>query len=181
MLEGASAAITADRYDAFRAGLRELGYVEQVNIRLEYRYADGFLDRLAALAAELVSLQPSVIVSAPVPANLAVSKATRTIPIVMANGRDPVGFGLAQSLSRPGGNITGLTNFSEDLDRWRKTSCSVGSTRRSSATRSADGGCRSGTMIGIIPAASAARTPGSESSSTRQEAGSAPSLRAAST
>ena len=115
VLEGASAAITAERFDAFRAGLRELGYVEGVNIRIEYRYADGFLDRLAGLAAELVSLQPSVIVSAPVPANLAVSKATRTIPIVMANGADPVGFGLVQSLSRPGGNITGLTNFAEDL------------------------------------------------------------------
>ncbi len=89
--------------------------VEGVNIRLEYRYADGFLDRLPALAAELVSLQPSVIVSAPVPANLAVSKATSTIPIVMANGADPVSFGLVQSLSHPGGNVTGLTNFAEDL------------------------------------------------------------------
>ena len=79
----------AERYDAFRAGLRELGYVEGVNIRLEYRYADGFINRLPALAAELVLLQPRVIVSAPVPANLAASKATSTIPIVMANGADP--------------------------------------------------------------------------------------------
>ena len=115
VLEGASAATMADRYDAFRAGLRELGYVEGVNIRLEYRYADGFLDRLPALAAELVRLQPRVIVSAPVPANLAASKATSTIPIVMANGADPVSFGLVQSLSHPGGNVTGLTNFAEDL------------------------------------------------------------------
>ncbi len=115
VLEGASAATMAARYDAFRTRLRELGYVEGVNIRLEYRYADGFLDRLPALAAELVSLQPSVIVSAPVPANLAVSKATSTIPIVMANGADPVSFGLVQSLSHPGGNVTGLTNFAEDL------------------------------------------------------------------
>jgi len=115
VLEGASAATMASRYDAFRAALRALGYVEGVNIRLEYRYADGFLDRLPALAAELVRLQPSVIVSAPVPANLAASKATSTIPIVMANGADPVSFGLVQSLSRPGGNITGLTNFAEDL------------------------------------------------------------------
>jgi putative ABC transport system substrate-binding protein len=67
------------------------------------------------MAAELVSLQPSVIVSAPVPANIAVSKATTTIPIVMANGADPVQFGLVKSLSRPGGNITGVTNFAEDL------------------------------------------------------------------
>ena len=115
VLEGASAATMADRYDAFRAGLRALGYVEGVNIRLEYRYADGFLDRLPALAAELVLLQPRVIVSAPVPANLAASRATSTIPIVMANGADPVTFGLVQSLSRPGGNVTGLTNFAEDL------------------------------------------------------------------
>jgi putative ABC transport system substrate-binding protein len=115
VLEGASAATMADRYDAFRAGLRELGYVEGVNIRLEYRYADGFINRLPALAAELVLLQPRVIVSAPVPANLAASKATSTIPIVMANGADPVSFGLVQSLSRPGGNVTGLTNFAEQL------------------------------------------------------------------
>ena len=114
VLEGASAATMADRYDAFRAGLRELGYVEGVNIRLEYRYADGFLDRLPAMAAELVRLQPRVIVSAHVPANLAASKATSTIPIVMANGADPVSFGV-QSLSRPGGNVTGLTNFAKDL------------------------------------------------------------------
>ena len=115
VLEGASAATMADRYDAFRAGLRELGYVDGVNIRIEYRYADGFLDRLGALAAELVRLQPRVIVSAPVPANLAASKATSTIPIVMATGADPVRFGLVQSLSRPGGNVTGLTNFAEEL------------------------------------------------------------------
>ena len=115
VLEGASAATMADRYDAFRDGLRDLGYVGEVNIRLEYRYADGFLDRLPVLAAELVRLQPRVIVSAPLPANLAASQATSTIPIVMANGADPVSFGLVQSLSHPGGNVTGLTNFAEDL------------------------------------------------------------------
>jgi putative ABC transport system substrate-binding protein len=115
ILEGASAVTMAPRYDAFRAKLRELGYVEGLNVRFEYRYADGSLDRLPGMAAELVSLQPSVIVSAPVPANIAVSKATTTIPIVMANGADPVQFGLVKSLSRPGGNITGVTNFAEDL------------------------------------------------------------------
>jgi putative ABC transport system substrate-binding protein len=67
------------------------------------------------LAAELVRLNPSVIVSAPMPANLAVRNATRTIPIVMSNGADPVAFGLVQSLSHPGGNVTGLTNFAEVL------------------------------------------------------------------
>jgi putative ABC transport system substrate-binding protein len=115
VLEGASAVTMAPRYDAFRAKLRELGYVEGLNVRFEYRYADGSLDRLPGMAAELVRLQPSVIVSAPVPANIAVSKATTTIPIVMANGADPVQFGLVKSLSRPGGNITGVTNFAEDL------------------------------------------------------------------
>jgi putative ABC transport system substrate-binding protein len=105
----------APRYDAFRAKLRELGYVEGVDVRFEYRYADGVIDRLPALAAELVDLQPRVIVSAPVPANMAVSKATSTIPIVMANGADPVAFGIVKSLSHPGGNVTGMTNFAEDL------------------------------------------------------------------
>jgi putative ABC transport system substrate-binding protein len=115
VLEGASATSMAKRYDAFRDGLRQLGYVEGRNCRFEYRYADGFLDRLPALATELVRLNPSVIVSAPLPANLAVRKATSTIPIVMANGADPVAFGLVQSLSHPGGNLTGLTNFAEAL------------------------------------------------------------------
>ena len=115
VLEGASAASTTARYDAFRAELRQLGYVEGRNCSFEYRYADGFLDRLPTLVAELVRLNPRVIVSGPVPANLAASKATSTIPIVMANGADPVSFGLVQSLSRPGGNVTGLTNFAEDL------------------------------------------------------------------
>ena len=115
VLEGASEVTTAARYEAFRAKLRELGYVEGVNIRFEYRYADGFLDRLPTLAAELVRLQPRLIVSGPVPANMAVSKATSTIPIVMANGADPVTFGIVNSLSHPGGNVTGVTNFAEDL------------------------------------------------------------------
>jgi putative ABC transport system substrate-binding protein len=115
VLEGASAASTTARYDAFRAELRQLGYVEGRNCTFEYRYADGFLDRLPALAAELVRLNPSVIVSAPMPANLAVRKATSTIPIVMSNGADPVAFGLVQSLAHPGGNVTGLANFAEEL------------------------------------------------------------------
>src|SRR6516225_7232037 len=97
VLEGASEVTTAARYEAFRAKLRELGYVEGVNIRFEYRYADGSLNRLPTLAAELVRLQPRLIVSGPVPANMAVSKATSTIPIVMANGADPVTFGIVNS------------------------------------------------------------------------------------
>jgi putative ABC transport system substrate-binding protein len=100
---------------AFRDGMRELGYDEGRNIRFAYQFADGYLDRLPGLAAELVSLKPSVIVSSPLPANLAAHRATSTIPIVMANGADPVGFGLVASLSHPGGNVTGLANFAELL------------------------------------------------------------------
>ena len=115
ILNAQSAEGVTEFYEAFRATLHQLGYVEGHNIRFEYRYADGFIDRLPTLAEELVRLNPRVIVSAPLPAHLALRKATTTIPIVMANGADPVGFGLAQSLSHPGGNITGLANFAEEL------------------------------------------------------------------
>jgi putative ABC transport system substrate-binding protein len=115
VLNAGSAASIAPEYEACRSHLRQLGYVEGRHIRFEYRFADGVLDRLPNLAEELVQLNPSVIVSAPVPANIAVHKATRTIPIVMASGADPVAFGLVQSMSRPGGNVTGLTNFAEQL------------------------------------------------------------------
>jgi putative ABC transport system substrate-binding protein len=112
----AGAATTLKRdIDAFRDGLRTLGHIEARNVRFEYRFADGDLDKLPALAAELVALNPNIIVSSPVPANLAIAKATSTIPIVMASGADPVRFGLVKSLSHPGGNVTGLTNFAEEL------------------------------------------------------------------
>jgi putative ABC transport system substrate-binding protein len=101
--------------DKLRDGLRAHGYVDGRNIRLEYRFADGQSDRLPALADELVRLGPSVLVSSPLQANLAVRNATGTIPIVMANGADPVGFGLVKSLSHPGGNVTGLTNYADEL------------------------------------------------------------------
>jgi putative ABC transport system substrate-binding protein len=115
VLDATSAVAVKGNHDAFRDGLRQLGYVEGRNIRLEYRFADGVLNRLPGLAEELVRLNPKVVVSAPLPSNLAMKRATSTIPIVMATGADPVGFGLVQSLSRPGGNITGLTNFAEEL------------------------------------------------------------------
>ena len=99
----------------FRDGMQQLGYVEGSNIRYEFRFADGYLDRLPDLAIELVRLNPNVIVSAPLPAHLAARRSTSTIPIVMANGADPVGFGLVASLSHPGGNVTGLANFAEIL------------------------------------------------------------------
>jgi putative ABC transport system substrate-binding protein len=112
----AGTAQALERYLAsFREGMRQLGYIEGSNIRFEFRFADGYLDRLPDLANELVHLNPRVIVSTPLPAHLAMRKATSAIPIVMATGADPVGFGLVASLSHPGGNVTGLANFAEML------------------------------------------------------------------
>jgi putative ABC transport system substrate-binding protein len=115
ILQAGSRAALPRQLDAFREGMRQLGYIEGRDIRFEYRFADGVIDRLPALAAELVALNPNVILSAPLPATLAVQKATNTIPIVMGTGADPVGFGLVTSLAHPGGNITGLANFAEEL------------------------------------------------------------------
>jgi putative ABC transport system substrate-binding protein len=115
VLIAASAAGSAHLLDAFRSGMLELGYVEGRNIRYEYRFADGYLDRLPELAIDLVRLKPDLIVSAPLPSHIALRQATSTIPIVMASGADPVGFGLVTSLSHPGGNVTGLANFAEVL------------------------------------------------------------------
>ena len=93
--------------EAFRQGLRDLGYVEGQNIVIEYRQADNQLDRLPALAAELVRLPVDVLVTAGENAARAAQHATRTIPIVLAAGSDPVGLGLVASLAHPGGNLTG--------------------------------------------------------------------------
>jgi putative ABC transport system substrate-binding protein len=92
-----------------------LVYIEGRNIHFESRFADGVIERLPDLAAEIVRLNPSVIVSGPLPANLAMQKATSTIPIVMGTGADPVLFGVVKSLAYPGGNITGIANFAEAL------------------------------------------------------------------
>jgi len=94
-------------FNAFRQGLRELGYVEGQTIRLEYRYAEWQWDRLLALAAELVQLQPDVIVTNTLPGALAAKQATTTIPIVVGVAEDLVAEGIVASLARPGGNITG--------------------------------------------------------------------------
>jgi putative ABC transport system substrate-binding protein len=103
------------RVEAFRQGLRELGYVEGKNIVIEYRYAEGKLDRLSELAAELVRLKVDVIVTAgPVPTRAA-KEVTVTIPIVMGFDDDPVGSGFVASLARPGGNITGLSTLSPEI------------------------------------------------------------------
>ena len=101
--------------DAFRQGLRELGYVEGQNIYVEYRYAEGRTDRLTDLTAELVRLQVEVIVTGSTIAVGAAKKLTGTIPVVMAGLGDPIGTGLVASLARPGGNITGLSSFSPEL------------------------------------------------------------------
>src|SRR5213594_1479201 len=101
--------------EAFRQGLREVGYVDGQNIVIEYRYAEGKAERLPDLAAELLRLKVDVIVAGGTPAPLAAKRATRTIPIVMAAAGDPVGTGLVASLAQPGGNVTGLSNFSAEL------------------------------------------------------------------
>lgn len=100
---------------AFLQGLRELGWVEGQNIAIEYRFAEGRLDRLPHLAVELVRLKVDVILATSTPPALAAKNATSTIPIVMGTSADPVGSGLVASLARPGGNITGLS-FSVGLE-----------------------------------------------------------------
>ena len=116
ILVAASASFNLPRVEAFRQRLRELGYVEGKNIVIEYRYAEGKLDRLPDLVAELVQLKVDVIVTAGGTATLAAKKAGVTMPIVFGNVGDPVGTGIVSSLARPGGNITGLSMMAPDLD-----------------------------------------------------------------
>ena len=99
----------------FRQGLRDLGYVEGQNIRFEFRSAEGHLDRLPELAAELVRLKIDIIVTWFTPTALAAKQATLEIPIVMAETGDPVGTGLVASLPRPGGNVTGIASVTAEL------------------------------------------------------------------
>lgn len=101
--------------DAFRQGLRDLGYIERKNIFVEYRYAATNPDRATSLVAELLHLQVDVIVSPVASGILAAQEATKTIPIVIVTNQDPVAMGLANSFARPGGNITGLTRFTREL------------------------------------------------------------------
>lgn len=103
------------RVEALRAGLREFGYEESKNLAIEFRWAEGKLDRLPDLAAELVRLNVDVIVTHAVAPTRAAKQATTTIPIIMAVSADPVVMGLVGSLARPGGNITGSTYFASEL------------------------------------------------------------------
>jgi putative ABC transport system substrate-binding protein len=114
-LIAASPSSVSARLEAFRQGLRELGYVEGKNIVIEWRYAEGKLDRLPALVAELVRLKIDIIVTGAPATTRAAKEATVTIPIVMAQDTDPVANGFVASLARPGGNITGLSTFAPEL------------------------------------------------------------------
>jgi putative ABC transport system substrate-binding protein len=114
LIPGPSSAF-APRIEAFRHGLRDLGYVEGQNITLESRFADGQADRLPALVADLVRLQVDVLVTDGEAAIRAAQHATATIPIVMAISGDPVGAGFVASLARPGGNVTGLSFMQPDV------------------------------------------------------------------
>jgi len=102
-------------WDAFRRGLRELGYVDGHNVAMEWRWADGKADRYPTLAAELVQLKVDIIVTSSTPATLAAKQATSTIAILMLNSAYPDKMGLVESLARPGGNITGFSNVAPEL------------------------------------------------------------------
>jgi putative ABC transport system substrate-binding protein len=110
-----SAASHASRVEAFRTGLRDLGYIEGKTILIDFRWAEGFYDRLPALAAELVRLNVDVIVTHGSAGALAAKQATATIPIVITAVADILALGLVSSLARPGGNVTGLTFFNPDV------------------------------------------------------------------
>jgi putative tryptophan/tyrosine transport system substrate-binding protein len=115
LVTGVPSSASSLNLEAFRQGLRDFGYIEGKNIQIESRYAEGKLDRLPSLVAELVQSKVDVLISGTLVAIRAAKQATNTIPIVMVLSVDPVATGLVDSLARPGGNITGLTNLARDL------------------------------------------------------------------
>jgi putative ABC transport system substrate-binding protein len=115
-LGNSTAALEANLLGPFREGLREHGYIEGQNIHIEYRWAEGKYERFPALIGELIAAKVDVIVTAGTPATLAVKKATTSVPLIMIAVGDPVGTGIVPSLSRPGGNITGLTSIAHELE-----------------------------------------------------------------
>jgi putative ABC transport system substrate-binding protein len=116
VLETTPLALNAPNFDALRSGLRDLGYVEGQNLTIEYRSADGRAERFPELAEELIRLNVDLIVTRGTPAAIAAKKATATIPIVSAATGEPVTVGLAASLAHPGGNFTGLTSISSEIE-----------------------------------------------------------------
>ena len=114
-LSPTSPSVSPTRIEAFRQGLRELGYVQGKNIIIGYRYAERKFDRLTALAAELVRLKVDLIVTTGPTVTRAAKEATTTVPIVMATDTDPVGNGFVASLAQPDGNITGLSNLATEI------------------------------------------------------------------
>jgi putative ABC transport system substrate-binding protein len=115
-LTAGSASTIAARIDALRLGLRELGYIEDKTILIEWRFAEGKVERIPALVAELVRLKVDALVSAGSSVTGPFKEATKTIPIVMTQDTDPVGNGFVATLARPGGNITGLSSYSAELN-----------------------------------------------------------------
>ncbi len=118
-LGAASASGYVKEVDAIRAGLRDLGYVEGRNIVIEYRWAESNPDRLKAMAAEFVALKVDVVITHGAVGTRAAAQATKTIPIVIADGPDPVALGFAASFARPGGNLTGSTSFQSEISAKR--------------------------------------------------------------
>jgi putative ABC transport system substrate-binding protein len=115
-LGNSSPSLESNAVEAFREGLRQLGYVEGHNLIIKYQWAEGQQERSAVLAAELVRLKPDVILTSGTPGTHAAKQATQSIPIVTAVAGDPVATGLVSSLAKPGGNVTGLATLNEELE-----------------------------------------------------------------